>query len=98
MIDGILWLLPVALVGAAAYPVLRHSVFSDKWRPPSSFLTLLGVVATLLLLARRIILGSWLSAAFTLFSVVAMVYAYRSAVRAEASHREFRRRAEERDG
>jgi hypothetical protein len=95
MIDTVLWLLPVALVSASAYPVLRHSVFSEKWRPPSSLMTLLGLIAVLMLLARRIMLGSWLSAAFTLFSVAAMVYAYRVAVHAEASHRRFREAREQ---
>lgn len=91
MIDTILWLAPIVFICAAAYPALRHPPTSEKWRPPSSILTWWGLVATTLLLFRRIALGSWWGIAWSVFTVACMAYAYRAAVRAETSHREFRR-------
>lgn len=98
MIDTVLWLAPIVFVGAAAYPAFRHDAMSDRWRPPSSILTWWGFVATVLLLFRRIALGSWWGIVWSLFAAGCMAYAYRVAARAEASFREYRRRTEGRDG
>lgn len=99
MIDVILFLLPVALIMAAGYRTVRHHPVSRDWRPPSSRLSLLGLLSTLLLLARTIALGRpWWTLIGPTCAVASMCYAYRVSVRAEANYRDWMRRQEEMDG
>lgn len=94
MIDTVLWLAPIVFISAAAYRTVRFSVLSEDWRPPSSRLTLIGLVSTLLLLARRMMLGSLWGVFGSLFSVASMIYAYRVACRAEANYQAFQERTD----
>lgn len=98
ILDSILWLAPMVIFATAAFPAVRYPPMSQDWRPPSSRLTLVGLVATLLLTARHLMMGRLWGATASLLAVFSMLYAYRVAVRAEASHREYRRQAEGRDG
>lgn len=95
----LLFLAPIALIAAAGYRTLRHSVFSEKWRPPSSRLTLIAVLASFLLLARAVFVGLPFAATFFFgVSAASSLYAYICAVRAEANHAAWERNRTELDG
>lgn len=98
ILDSILWITPMVLFAAAAFPTLRYAPMSQDWRPPSSRLTLLGLVATLLLSARHLMMGRLWGATASLIAVFSMLYVYRVAVRAEASYRSYQQRRTELDG
>lgn len=98
ILDSILFLAPVVIYVAAAFPAIRYPPMSQNWRPPSSRLTLLGLVATLLLTVRHFTMGRLWGAAGALIAVFSMLYAYRVAVRAEASYRSYQQRRTELDG